>query len=66
VDSVTFTNLPTNGTNSFNYTGANGSGLTTATDTPTNLAGQIGQVPEPGSALLFSLGTLALLARRRF
>lgn len=64
-DIVTFTNLPTNGSDSFNYTGDNGAGLTTAINTPTNLAGQTGQVPEPCSALLLSLGAVAVLARRR-
>lgn len=64
-DTVSFTNLPTNGNDSFNYTGVNGSGLTTATNTPTNLAGQVGQVPEPSAALLLSLGVLGLMKRRR-
>lgn len=65
VDSVTFTGLPTDGSNSFNYSGGSGAGETTATNTPTNLAGQTGQVPEPSSALLLSLGAVVLLTRRR-
>ena len=65
VDTVTFTGLPTNGSDSFNYTGDDGAGLTTATNTPTNLASQTGQVPEPSSALLLSLGAVVLLTRRR-
>ncbi|MBG7608447.1 MAG: PEP-CTERM sorting domain-containing protein [Verrucomicrobia bacterium] len=65
VDIVSFMGLPTNGSDSFNYSGGSGAGLTTATNTPTNLASQTGQVPEPSSALLLSLGAVVLLTRRR-
>lgn len=65
VDEVTFTGLPTNGSDSFNYDGGGGANQTTATNTPQNLNGDMGQVPEPSSALLLSLGAVVLLARRR-
>ncbi len=66
VDSVTFANLPTDGSNSFNYTGGSGSGKTTSPNSPTNLASQVGSVPEPSSAaLLMAGGVAALFGRRR-
>ncbi|MGJ8644179.1 MAG: PEP-CTERM sorting domain-containing protein [Luteolibacter sp.] len=67
VDSVTFTGLPTNGIDSFNYTGGNnGPGQNIATNSPTNLAGEVGQVPEPSPLLLLSIaGVVALTGRRR-
>jgi|TARA_B110000881_G_C18407324_1_gene429087 hypothetical protein len=64
-DAVTFTNLPTDGSNSFNYSGDNGAVLTTAANSPTNLSLEVGSVPEPSSALLLITGGLAVLFGRK-
>jgi hypothetical protein len=68
VDTFAFTagQLPTNGVDSLNE--PFGSNVrTTATNSPTNFAGQVGQLPEPSGwlGLLAGSGFLVGLARRR-
>ncbi len=66
VDMVTFTNAPTNGIDSLNYTGSNGAGENVASNSPTNLTGQVGSlVPEPSSAVLFILCVMTATGFRR-
>lgn len=66
VDTVTFSGAPTNGIDSLNYTGSNGSGLSVASNSPTNLNSQVGAlVPEPNTALLMLIGALTLGGLRK-
>lgn len=67
--SITFTGaqLPTDGLSSLNraYNSSTTSGFTTATNSPTNFAGETGVVPEPATAALLLIGGAAAAMRRR-
>ena len=67
VNSFSYTagELPTDGVNSLNEP-YNSNVRATATNSPTNFAGQTCQLPEPGGVLPLALGAVSLLALRRY
>src|SRR4051812_26963948 len=55
-DSFTFGSIPTDGLNSLHRTGQFSFTTSTAANSPTNFGGSVGQVPEPGSAVMVVAG----------